>query len=192
MPRKGRQRVCVRGRRQTSRHAQTPHQGSYEFRGDRGPEFLDSGRIFARASLPTRRSSRSGGAKSPDRRGSSRDEDLSCRCHVRRPVDACHQALRPASLPASSHARGPIQGRGQRAPEEPAYYAKIAEAAALGGGIVLVGHGAGKSNAAHHLTEYLHSHHRETYQRIVREIVADLSSITTAQLLDLARQALRS
>jgi len=80
---------------------------------------------------------------------------------------------------------------GQRAPEEPAYYEKIAEAAALGGKIVVVGHGTGKSNAAHHLTEYLRSHHSETYQRIVREIVADLSSITTPQLLDLARQALR-
>ena len=81
---------------------------------------------------------------------------------------------------------------GQRAPEEPAYYEKIADAVALGGKIVVVGHGAGKSNAAHHLTEYLRSHHSETYQRIVREIVADLSSITTPQLLDLARQALRS
>ena len=82
--------------------------------------------------------------------------------------------------------------RGQRAPEEPAYYEKIADAVASGGKIVVVGHGAGKSNAAHHLTEYLQSHHRETYQRIVRETVADLSSITTAQLLDVAREALRS
>ena len=82
--------------------------------------------------------------------------------------------------------------RGQRAPEEPAYCEKIADAVALGGKIVVVGHGAGKSNAAHHLSEYLHSHHRETYQRIVRETVADLSSITTAQLLDVAREALRS
>ena len=81
--------------------------------------------------------------------------------------------------------------QGQRAPEEPAYYEEIAEAVALGGKIVVVGHGAGKSDAAHHLTEYLRSHHSETYGRIVREIVADLSSITTRQLLDLARQALR-
>jgi hypothetical protein len=81
---------------------------------------------------------------------------------------------------------------GQRVPEEPAYYEEIAEAAALGGKIVVVGHGTGNSNAAHHLTEYLRSHHGETYQRVVREIVADLSSITEPQLLDLARQALRS
>lgn len=82
--------------------------------------------------------------------------------------------------------------RGQRAPEEPAYYEKIADAVALGGKIVVIGHGEGKSNAAHHLTEYLQSHHRETYQRIVRETVADLSSVTTAQLLDVAREALRA
>jgi len=81
---------------------------------------------------------------------------------------------------------------GERAPEEPAYYEKIADAVALGGKIVVVGHGAGKSNAAHHLTDYLRSHHSKTYQRIVREFVADLSSITTPQLLDLGRQALRS
>ena len=80
--------------------------------------------------------------------------------------------------------------RGQRAPEEPAYYEKIADALALAGKIVVVGHGKGKSNAAHHLTEYLRTHRSETYRRIVREITTDLSSITTPQLLDLARQAL--
>jgi len=82
--------------------------------------------------------------------------------------------------------------RGQRAPEEPAYYEKIADDVALGGKIIVVGHGKGKSNAAHHLTEYLLTHHRETYRRIVREITTDLSSITAPQLLDLGRQALRS
>jgi hypothetical protein len=35
----------------------------------------------------------------------------------------------------------------------------------------------------------LGSHHRQIYQRIVAEIDADLSAITTPQLLDLARQA---
>ena len=81
--------------------------------------------------------------------------------------------------------------RGQRAPEEPAFYESIAQAVALGGRIVVVGHGEGKSNAADHLTEYLRTHHRNTYQRIVREVVADLSSVTPAQLLDIARKALR-
>jgi len=82
--------------------------------------------------------------------------------------------------------------RGQRAPEEPAYYEKISDATALGGKVIVVGHGAGKSNAAHHLTEYLQAHYRETFRRIVREITTDLSSITAPQLLDLGQQALRS
>jgi hypothetical protein len=81
--------------------------------------------------------------------------------------------------------------QGQRAPEEASYYERIAEAVATGGRIVLVGHGAGKSNAAHHLTEYLRKHHRETYLRIAHAFVADLSSITTPELLELAAQGLR-
>ena len=80
--------------------------------------------------------------------------------------------------------------QGQRAPEDPAFYKRIGDALAAGGRIVVVGHGTGKSNAAQHLTEYLRTHHRETYQRIVREIGADLSAITTPQLLELADQAL--
>lgn len=80
--------------------------------------------------------------------------------------------------------------QGQRAPEDATFYKRIGDALAAGGRIVVVGHGTGKSNAAQHLTEYLRTHHRETYQRIVREIGADLSAITTPQLLELAEQAL--
>ena len=105
--------------------------------------------------------------------------------HVLRPYDPHHVLHHLAHKDQSRE-------RGQRAAEEPAYYEKIAEAVALGGKIVVVGHGAGKSNAAHHLTEYLQTHHPEAYRRIVREIVADLSSITAPQLLDLARGALRA
>jgi hypothetical protein len=79
--------------------------------------------------------------------------------------------------------------RGQRAPEEPAYYEQIAHAAAGSAQLVIVGHGTGKSNAAHHLTDYLRAHHPETAQRIVGEITADLSSITTPQLVALATKA---
>jgi len=80
--------------------------------------------------------------------------------------------------------------QGQRAPEEPAFYQQIAEALAAAGRIVVVGHGTGKSNAAMHLMEYLRTHRRETYARVVREIEADLSAVTTPQLLQLAEQAL--
>ncbi len=104
--------------------------------------------------------------------------------HVLRPYDPHHVLHHLAHKDQSRE-------RGQRAAEEPAYYEKIAEAVALAGKIVVAGHGAGKSNAAHHLTEYLQTHHPGTYRRIVREIVADLSSITAPQLLDLARDVLR-
>jgi hypothetical protein len=81
---------------------------------------------------------------------------------------------------------------GQRAPEDPSFYKRISDALAAAGRILIVGHGKGKSNAAHHLLEYLQTHQRETYQRVVREIEADLSAITTPQLLVLAEQALAS
>lgn len=80
--------------------------------------------------------------------------------------------------------------QGQWAPEDAGFYQGIAAALGTGGGIVVVGHGTGKSNAAQRLTEYLRDHHRETHQRIVREVTADLSATTTPQLLALAEQAL--
>ncbi len=80
----------------------------------------------------------------------------------------------------------------QRAPDDPAFYEEIASVLALGGKIVLIGHGTGNSNAAHHLAEYLKVRHAETFGRIVGELTADLSHITSPELLDLARQALVS
>ena len=79
--------------------------------------------------------------------------------------------------------------RGQRAPDDPSFYVRIAEALATGSGtIVVVGHGTGHSNAAHHLIEHLHKHAPEIYARVVREAVADLSSVTPAELLAIAGQ----
>jgi len=78
--------------------------------------------------------------------------------------------------------------RGQRAPEDPGFYVRMTEALAGAGDIVVVGHGTGHSNAAHHLMEHLHAHAPEIYARVVREVTADLSSITPAQLLDIAGQ----
>jgi hypothetical protein len=66
----------------------------------------------------------------------------------------------------------------------------IAQAMATGGKIVVIGHGVGKSSMAIEATAYLKAHHKATYGRVVREIVADLPSLTTAQLLDLGRHAL--
>jgi hypothetical protein len=76
--------------------------------------------------------------------------------------------------------------RGQRAPEDITFYQAIATALTNANSIIVVGHGTGKSNAAHHLSDYLRTHHAAIAQRIVRECVADLSSITQPQLLELA------
>ena len=86
--------------------------------------------------------------------------------------------------------KGQSRERGQRAPEDAAYYKLIAEALAAADRIIVVGHGTGKSNAAEHLLEYLREHHRDTYQRVVREIALDLSAITLPQLLSLAEHTL--
>jgi len=79
---------------------------------------------------------------------------------------------------------------GQRAAEDPGYYERIAKTVAAGGHIVVVGHGKGHSNAAHHLVEYLQAHHREVYGRSVTEVTADLSSLTDKQLFALGREKL--
>ncbi len=103
--------------------------------------------------------------------------------------DASKQEIRPYDphhfLHHLTH-KGQSREEGQRAPEDADFYKRIADALAAGGPIVIVGHGTGKSNAAQHLTDYLRTHHRETYQRVVREIGADLSAITAPQLLELA------
>lgn len=107
--------------------------------------------------------------------------------------DALRQELRPYDphhfLHHLTH-KDQSREKGERAPEDPGFYEQIADALADGGRIVVVGHGTGKSNAAQHLTEYLRTHHRETYQHIVHETGADLSAITTPQLLALTEQAL--
>jgi hypothetical protein len=108
--------------------------------------------------------------------------------------DAARQEIKPYDphhfLNHLAH-RDQDREQGQRAPEDPSYYKEIAQALSVGGKIVVVGHGTGNSNAAHHLVEYLYSHDRETHQRIVGEVVADLSSVTTSELLEIAKQALQ-
>ena len=78
----------------------------------------------------------------------------------------------------------------QRAAEDPVFYKRISQALASAGRIVVVGHGTGNSNAGKQLTPYLQTHHPETHQCVVSELDADLSAITTPQLLELAEQAL--
>ena len=103
--------------------------------------------------------------------------------HVIRPYDPHHFLHHLAHKDQSRE-------RGQRAPEDRSFYRRIAEAVVPAGRIVLIGHGEGHSNAAHHLTEYLRLHHPETFQKVTCEVVADLSSLTPPQLLALGHRAL--
>lgn len=104
--------------------------------------------------------------------------------HVIRPYDPHH------FLHHLTH-KDQSREQGQRAHEDATFYERIAQAVAAGGRIVLVGHGTGKSNATHHLAEFLQAHHPETYQRVVGEVAVDLSAVTAPQLLDVGRSALR-
>lgn len=75
-------------------------------------------------------------------------------------------------------------------PADDQFFEQVAATAAVGGHIVVIGHGVGQSNEADHLTAYLKRHHHDTYLRIVNEIVADLPSLTPPELLQLGRKAL--
>jgi hypothetical protein len=103
--------------------------------------------------------------------------------HVIRPFDPHHL------LHHVSHNDQAREQR-QRMPEDHAFYESIAQAVLPAGAIVIIGHGTGRSNAAHHLVEFLHRQHPDTARRVVCEVVADLSGLTAPQLLDLGRRAL--
>jgi hypothetical protein len=81
-------------------------------------------------------------------------------------------------------------GHGKTSADDRLFLEAIASPLATGGKIVIIGHGVGESNIAGQVTAYLKIHHKETYGRIVEEIVADLPGLSTAQRLDLGRHAL--
>lgn len=82
------------------------------------------------------------------------------------------------------------QERGQRAHEDATFYERIAQACTGAVRIVIIGHGTGKSDAADHLVAYLAKHHAAASRKILCELTADLSHLTTPQLLAMAREAL--
>jgi hypothetical protein len=105
--------------------------------------------------------------------------------------DALAHVIRPADPHQFSHhgaRENAARDRGHRSPDETAYYEAITNALPGEGQIVVIGHGTGKANVAHHLTDYLQTHHPAVHQRVVQQLTADLSTITDPQLLDLARQ----
>ena len=109
-------------------------------------------------------------------------------------ADASQHAIKPYDPHHFQHHlthKDQSREKGQRTAEDPGYYEQISQALAQAGKIVVVGHGTGKSNAAQHLIEYLKAHHSETHRRVVSEMSAELSSVTTRQLLEMAHEALR-
>jgi hypothetical protein len=82
--------------------------------------------------------------------------------------------------------------KGERVPEDDSFYEEIATDLVNAKAIVLIGHGIGKSNAAEFLSEYLKSHHPETFQRVIAMETADLSALTEAEIEEIAKKHLRA
>jgi hypothetical protein len=83
------------------------------------------------------------------------------------------------------HTAGHFQG--QRAPEDPQYYADIAALVQDAGALLIFGNGTGASSAMMHLVRYLTKHHVETADHIVGTVVVDVEALTENQLLAEAR-----
>jgi hypothetical protein len=78
--------------------------------------------------------------------------------------------------------------KGERVPEEDSYYEEIASDLVHAQAIILIGHGTGKSSAADFLSEYLKTHHPETFQRIIATETADLSALTEPEIEEIAKK----
>jgi hypothetical protein len=55
---------------------------------------------------------------------------------------------------------------------------------------VLIGHATGTSSAVVFLSEYLKTHHPETFQRVIATEKVDLSALTEPQIEEIARKHL--
>ena len=82
--------------------------------------------------------------------------------------------------------------KGDHVPEEDSYYEEIATDLVHAEAITLIGHGVGKSNAAEFLSEYLKTHHPETFQRIIATETADLSALTEPEIEEIAKKHIRA
>jgi len=80
--------------------------------------------------------------------------------------------------------------KGEHVPEEASFYEEIAGHLVQATGIILIGHGIGKSNAADFLSDYLKAHHPETFAHILATENADLSALTEPQIEELAKKHL--
>jgi len=82
--------------------------------------------------------------------------------------------------------------KGQHVPEETSYYEEISKDILHAQSIVLIGHAVGKSSAVEFLSEYLKTHHPETFKRIVATETADLSALTEPQIEEIAKRHIPS
>jgi len=80
--------------------------------------------------------------------------------------------------------------KGERVPEDDSWYEEIARDLAHAETIVLIGHATGKSSAVVFLSDYLKSHHPETFQRIIATETVDLSALTEPEIEEIARKHL--
>jgi len=80
--------------------------------------------------------------------------------------------------------------QGDRVPEETSFYEEIAQALVSARGIVLVGHGVGKSSAVDVLLSHLKAHHPDLAQRIKGVEVVDLSALSEPQIEAIVRRKL--
>lgn len=82
--------------------------------------------------------------------------------------------------------------KGDHVPEEDSYYEEIAGYLVHAEAIILIGHGTGKSSAVDFLSEYLKTHHPETFKRIIGTETADLSALTEPEIEEIAKSQLRA
>jgi hypothetical protein len=80
---------------------------------------------------------------------------------------------------------------GERVPEETSFYEEIAEDLVHAQEIVLIGHATGKSSAVEFLSEYLKTHHPDTFRRIVATEMTDLSALTEPEIEEIAKKHIR-
>jgi hypothetical protein len=77
--------------------------------------------------------------------------------------------------------------KGERIPEDSAYYERIATALKPAQRILLIGDATGKSSATAYLLECLEKRHAEIFRCVSGTVVADLSALTDGQLEAIAR-----
>ena len=111
-----------------------------------------------------------------------------------RSIDAVQGASAPEPTHVTRHgeARAQDADRDETYPEDTHFFDAVAEAVKGDGEIVVIGHGAGQSNEADHLTAYLDRHHKPVAARIARQLTADLPRLSPAELVDLGRRAIGS